>query len=187
MIDFKRHLQSFFSGVAKSEAEIYNEFSFQHEFGIYLRATLDSTFKVQFERSISFFGLLRSGFVKKEIDIAVFTPNLSKKYAFELKFPRSGQHPERMFKACQDICFLEQLHRSGFARCYFLMAAEDPLFYESGGKTGIYKYFRAGVPIHGHIQKPTGAKDDAVVISGSYPVIWNTVDKDLKYAVVEVG
>jgi hypothetical protein len=148
---------------------------------------LGSKLKIQFERPVSFFGLFRGGFVKKEIDIAIFTSDLSEKYAFELKYPRSGQHPEQMFKACQDIGFLEQLHRSGFTHCYFVMVADDPLFYESGGKTGIYRYFRAGVPIHGHIRKPTGAKDDTIEISGNYPVIWNAVGKDLRYTVVEIG
>ncbi len=116
-----------------------------------------------------------------------FTPDLSEKYAFELKYPRSGQYPEQMFKACQDIGFLEQLHRSGFARCYFVMVADDPLFYERGDKTRIYRYFRAGVPVHGCIEKPTGSRDAVVEISGSYPVVWNTVDKDRKYALVEIG
>ena len=187
MIDFQVHLQDFFSGVAKDETEIYNEFSLQHEYGIFLRAVLGSTFKTQFERPVSFFDLAQSGFAKREIDIVAFTPDLSEKYAFELKYPRNGQYPEQMFKACQDICFLEQLHRGGFVRCCFVMVADDPLFYERGMKTRIYKHFRAGVPIHGRIQKPTGAKDEAVEISGSYTIIWNTVGKDLKYALVEIG
>jgi len=186
MIDFSTHLQGFFSCVAKDEIEIYNEFSLQHEYGVYLRARLSPTFKVQFERPVSFFGLVRSDFVKKEIDLAVFSTDLSEKYAFEFKYPRSGQYPEQMFKACQDIRFLEQLCHSGFVRCFFVMVADDPLFYESGGKTGIYRHFRTSVPIHGHIQKPTGAKDDAVEISGNYQVIWNAVDSR-KYTVVEVG
>ena len=186
MIDFRTHLQGFFSCVAKGEIEIYNEFSLQHEYGVYLRPTLGSAFRVKFERPVSFFGLARSGFVKKEIDLAVFTPDLCEKYAFEFKYPRSGQHPEQMFKACQDIYFLEQLHHSGFAQCYFVMVADDPLFYENGRKTGIYSYFRAGVSIHGHIQKPTGAKDEAVEISGNYLIVWNAVDSR-KYAVVKIG
>ena len=187
MIDFQGHLQNFFSRVAKGKVEIYNEFSLQHEIGIFLRAMRGLTFKTQFERPFSFFeDLTQSDFVKKEIDIVVFTPGSSEKYAFELKYPRNGQYPEQMFKACQDIFFLEQLHLSGFKRCYFLMVADHPLFYERGVKTSIYKYFRAGVPIHGRIEKPTGAKDEAVEISGSYRINWNTIDERRKYAVVEI-
>jgi hypothetical protein len=93
MIDFITHAKSFFSGVAKGTVEIYNEISLQHEFGLYLRTTVSKTFKTQFERPVSFFGLHRSNFVKKEIDISVFASSQLEKYAIELKYPRNGQHP----------------------------------------------------------------------------------------------
>jgi hypothetical protein len=187
MLYFKTYLQSFFTRVASGEVEIYNEFSFQHEYGAYLRARLGSTLRVQFERPVSFFGLAGSGFVKKEIDISVFNPPMAEKYAFELKYPRNGEYPEQMFKACQDICFLEQLHHGGFTRCCFVMVADDPLFYEGGRQSGIYQHFRAGVPIHGHIQKPTGAKDEDVEIDGNYAVTWNAVGDGRRYTLLEVG
>lgn len=188
MIDFQDHLQNFFSNVAKGKVEIYNEFSLQHEIGIFLREMVGSTFQTQFERPFSFFDdLPQSDFVEKEIDVVVFAPGSSEKCAFELKYPRNGQYPEQMFKACQDIYFLEQLHLSGFKRCYFVMVADHPLFYERGVKTGIYKFFRAGVPIHGRIKKPTGAKDEAVEITGRYQLIWNPLKDGQKYAIVEIG
>lgn len=146
MIDFKTFTKSFFSDVAKGTVEIYNEFSLQHELGLYLRTAFGITYKTQFERPVSFFGLHRSNFVKKEIDISMFAPNQPEKYAVELKYPRNGQHPEQMFKACQDICFLEQLHQNGFVKCCFVIVADDPLFYSQGEKTGIYKFFRAVSP-----------------------------------------
>lgn len=186
MIDFKTHSKSFFSDVTKGTVEIYNEFSLQHEFGLCLRSSFGTALKTQFERPVSFFGLNQSNFVKKEIDISVFAPNQSEKYAIELKYPRNGQYPEQIFKACQDICFLEQLRHNGFTKCCFIIVADSPLFYSQGDKTGIYKFFRAGVPIHGNIQKPTGAKDDAVEIIGNYPIVWNDIDNNLKYAVVEI-
>jgi hypothetical protein len=186
MIDFDIYAKSFFSDVAKGKVEIYNEFSLQHEFGLFLRAAVGTAFKTQFERPVSFFGLQRSRFVKKEIDISVFAPKQLDKYAIELKYPRNGQRPEQMFKACQDICFLEQLRHNGFAECYFIMVADNPLFYSQGEGTGIYKFFRAGFPIHGHIQKPTGARDDAVEVIGSYPVVWNDIDNDRRYAMVAI-
>ncbi len=187
MFDFKIHVQDFFSGVAKGDVEIYNEFSLQHEFGSYLRSTLGPTLKTQFERPVSFFGLTRSAFVKKEIDVSVFTPDRSRKFAFELKYPRNGQYPEQMFKACQDICFVEQLCHSGFITGFFVMVADDPLFYEGKTVTGLYQHFRGTVPVHGVIQKPTGKKDDTVEVKGNYRIIWNTVNANLKYALVEVG
>ena len=186
MIALQTNSKSFFSKVAKQSVEIYNEFSLQHEFGIHLREEFEEGFKIQFERPVSFFGLDRSNFVKKEIDISIFAPNQLEKYAVELKYPRNGQHPEQIFKACQDIYFLENLRLNGFVKCWFVIVVDDPLFHSRGQKTGIYQFFRAGIPIHGKIQKPTGAKDDMVNIIGSYPIIWNDIDKNRKYAVVEI-
>ncbi|MFZ5908980.1 MAG: hypothetical protein ACOYYU_03080 [Chloroflexota bacterium] len=186
MIDFKNLVKSFFSDVAMGAVEIYNEISLQHEFGLHLRTTVGTAFKTQFERPVSFFGLHKSNYVKKEIDVSVFTANQLEKYAIELKYPRNGQHPEQMFKACQDICFLEQLRHSGFTKCCFVIVVDDPLFYSHGEKTGIYQFFRAGIPICGNIHKPTGARDGAIEILGNYFIIWNDIDKNRKYAVVEI-
>ena len=186
MIDFITHTKRFFSDVAKGTIEIHNEISLQHEFGIFLRTTVGTGFKTQFERPVSFFGLHRSNFIKKEIDISVFVPDQSEKYAIELKYPRNGQYPEQMFRACQDICFLEQLRDNGFTKCFFIIAADDPLFYSYDEKMGIYQFFRAGVPICGNIQKPTGARNDVVEILGSYSIVWNDIDKSRKYAAVEI-
>ncbi len=187
MIDFKIHLQNFFSDVAEGKVEIYNEFSLQHEFGFYLRSKFGVGYKVQFERPVSFFGLTRNEFVKKEIDVSVFTPDLSEKYAFELKFPRNGQYPEQMFMACQDICFVEQLCYDNFTKNYFVIVVDDPLFYQNGATTGIYQYFRGNTPIHGVIQKPTGKKDTSFEVNGNYRISWNVIKTNLKYAVIEVG
>lgn len=188
MIPFKHHIQSFFSTVARGNVEIYNEFSLQHELGVYLRSIVDAQFKIQFERNVSFFNLASPDFIKKEIDIVCFSTNPDEKYAFELKFPRNGQHPEQIFKACQDIRFLEQLHQSGFNRCYFIEVVDDPLFYERGQKTGIYQYFRAGASIYGRIYKPTGARNgEFVEIQENYTINWNDINGDQKYTVVEIG
>jgi hypothetical protein len=195
MIDFKYHLQRFFSLVAEGEIDIYNEFSVQHELGIYLRDSLSTTLagiKVQFERPVSFFGLERNRLAKKEIDISVFTSDRSVRYAIELKYPRSGQYPEQMFKACQDIRFLEQLANSSFTRCFFVMVADDSGFYEEKTvSTGIYQYFRGRdfrgrVPLRGVIVKPTGKKDLSVRLGGVYSIVWNDVNASIKYAVVEI-
>jgi hypothetical protein len=49
----------FFSRVAAGELEIYNEFSLQHEFGIFLRSVLLG-YRVEFERPVGFYGLQRT-------------------------------------------------------------------------------------------------------------------------------
>ncbi|NJN93055.1 MAG: hypothetical protein HC875_02670 [Anaerolineales bacterium] len=186
MIDFELYFQQFFARIATGEIEIYNEISLQHEVGIYFRSHLSSDFKIQFERPVSFFGLLRTNFVKKEIDIAVFTPDHSTKYAIELKYPGNGQYPEQMFKACQDMRFLEQLHQGGFTRGFFLIVADDPLFYDRGEKLGIYNYFRRATPIHGIIPKPTGKSDEFVELEGYYSIVWQAVAASKKYALVAI-
>lgn len=195
MIDFERLFREFFSLVAEGKVDIYNEFSVQHELGVHLRRSLSRdlpSIKVQFERPVSFFGLERSDFVKKEIDISVFTSDWSIKHAVELKYPRRGQYPEQMYSACKDIRFLEQLCRNGFGKCFFIVVADDPTFYEERTKTtGIYRYFRGPgfrghAPLCGVIRKPTGRSDLSVELEGVYYIVWNPVKARMRYTVVEI-
>lgn len=180
-------IADFFEAVGSGSIEIYNEFSLQHELGIFLRSSIGKpTVNVQFERPVEFFGLNRRNFIKAEMDIAIFeTPDTSRR-AIEVKFPQNGQYPEQMFKFCQDIAFLEQLVGSGFKRGYFVVAAHDPLFCAGREQSGIYSHFRNATPITGRITKPTGKKDEAVDVRGSYPVTWREAG-GLKYACVVVG
>ena len=76
----KELLYEFMSIVEDNQVEIYNEFSLQHELGIFLRTQL-SDYKVQFERNTKFFEI--TGTTKHEIDIVVY--NEKEKYAVELK------------------------------------------------------------------------------------------------------
>jgi hypothetical protein len=106
----------FFAAVGRGAVEIYNEFSLQHELGCFLRASIPAPPKVHFERSVEFFEPRGADqYEKKEIDIAVFTPDQRHRVAIELKYPRNGQYPEQMFSACRDIVFLEQLVAGGFS------------------------------------------------------------------------
>lgn len=47
----------FVASVSENRIDIYNEFSLQHEFGIFLRAALPG-YAVQFERNVEFFAQL---------------------------------------------------------------------------------------------------------------------------------
>ena len=76
-MNIEQLLNSFISLVALGEVEVYNEFSLQHELGIFLRAKLTG-YKVQFERNTNYFGI--SGTVKHEIDIVVY--NDKEKYNY---------------------------------------------------------------------------------------------------------
>lgn len=187
MPDFGKLFADFFRLVAQGQIEIYNEFSLQHELGIYLRTMIGADYRIQFERPTPFFGIERFGLEKKEIDISVFDHDLSSKYAVELKYPRNGRHPETMFDFCKDIRFLEQLAAGGFLRCYFVAVVDDSLFYEGKNTTGIYQYFRSDKPIHGVIEKPTGKNKYPLEIAGSYKVEWQPLKAAEKYFLVEIG
>ncbi len=171
--------------VAAGDTEVYNEFSLQHELGILLRKRQPER-RVQFERNVSYFGFRKPGFEKREIDIVVFDrKGALLDAAVELKFPRNGQYPEQMFSFCKDIVFLEQLKLSGFDKAFFVVFAEDRLFYE-GSQSGIYGFFRGGQKLSGSINKPTGRKDKTLTIHGSYDIVWHEVCGSMKFAIVEV-
>ena len=179
-------IQEFFKEVASGRIEIYNEFSLQHEFGIYLRRTMPAGFKVQFERPISYFHI-PTKLSKTEIDISIFRSPRSEMEAVEFKFPRAGRTPESMFDTCKDIQFVEELKSSGFVGGAAILVADNSDFYQPKQVTdGIYQYFRHGRTLTGQISKPTGDKNQYVNIQGSYEIHWHTVMGDLKYAALQV-
>lgn len=181
--------ETFFSKVNSGEIEIYNEFSLQHELGIFLRSELQG-YNVQFERNSSHFGQTTN--VKHEIDIAIFN-DTEKFCAIELKFPRKKQYPERMFSFIKDIAFLEELKEQiRFKKCYAVVLVDDHNFYRGAARKGsIYSFFRAGSLINGKINKPTGAKDKSYNIAGRYRVDWkdlgqvNASSDSWKYYILE--
>lgn len=177
-------ISQFFEKVKRQKVDLYNEFSFQHELGIFLREHI-SDYKIQFERNISYFGFSKDNFEKKEIDISIFN-NREKNCVLELKYPRNGQVPETMYNFCKDISFLEQLSKSGFKSAYFIAIVDDPLFY-LGNTSGIYGLFRGQQVINGLIFKPTGAKNTSVNIQGQYTAKWEPLDGRSKYCVIKIG
>ncbi len=162
--------------------DIYNEFSLQHELGIFLRAKL-SDYKVQFERNTSFFEI--GGTIKHEIDIVIYNDN--EKHAIELKYPRQGQYPEQMFSFVKDIKFVEQLRNHGFDSTYCLTLVDDRLFYEGPTQDGIYSYFRGATPINGLVRQPTGQKKESYQICGSYSINWEKCGGQMKYYIVKAS
>lgn len=177
---------SFIEEAGHHDADIYNEFSLQHEFGIYLRGVFPHD-KVQYERNAASFPNLRGPFEKREIDIVVFSAGgYDHLCAIELKFPRNGQHPETLFSFCRDIAFIEQLKRDGFQSAAAVIVTDDPLFY-SGRADGIYAPFRSNgsLPLVGIVTKPTGRRDSSVTLTGRYTIEWKPIRGTYKYAVVE--
>ena len=183
-IDLTLLFSQFMQRADAGEVEIYNEFSLQHEFGLFLRSALPA-FKVQFERNVAFFGLDKSGFEKREIDICAYSKVEKPVLAVELKFPRNGQYPEQLFSFCKDIVFLEQLRSAGFAQCAFVAVVEHRPFY-SGRQEGIYSFFRGGAPLHGEVLKPTGNKDKTLEIAGSYSIAWRSISDGKRFLILEV-
>jgi len=178
-------LEIFCRAVSSGQIDIYNEFSLQHELGIYLRS-LFPKFKIQFERNVDFFGFRKQLFLKKEIDISVINNSNELTFAIELKYPRNGQYPEQMFKFCEDIKFLEQLKAAGTEKAFLIILFDDNLFY-NGNSGGIYDYFRKGSVLTGDIRKPTGKKDKVVNIKGRYTISWKPNNGILKYSIIEIS
>jgi hypothetical protein len=183
-------LNKIFKDFFRENIEVYNEFSFQHELGIYLREKLKKygDFKVQFEKnSLEILGdnkpypheeiekrFGNKKIRKKEIDIVIYDGESTNPKnlisSIELKYPRNGQVPESMYSFVKDIRFLEGLTKKGnqnekfFDKGYFICIVDDHLFYEvKNKKDGIYKYFRNkdyGVKIQKITKKPTGKNQD---------------------------
>ena len=183
-MNLKNLIVSFWNYYKEHDIEIYNEFSLQHELGIYLRNELPD-YKVQFERNISYF-YSNTKTIKKEIDIVIFSKDLKDKYSIELKFPRNGQYPEQMFSFIKDIKFMEELKEIGFNKTFVMTVVDDHNFYSGKSNKGdIYNYFRGNETIHGTIYKPTGSKKENIEIKGSYNINWDDVD-DYKYYIIEI-
>lgn len=177
----------FLNEIQENRIDIYNEFSLQHELGIFLRQNLSSDLKVQFERNVYYFFKSKEGFTKKEIDLSLFNEDFSKRYCIELKFPRNGQYPEQMFSICKDIKFLEELKDKGFSNCYSLTIVEDNNFYTSNklDEEKIYKYFRNHAILTGKIIKPTGDKNESLLLEGAYSLKWKNLN-DYKFLLVKI-
>lgn len=190
-------LKSFFENL-KNETNIdevvYNEFSLQHELGIFLRNQLkDNHLKVQFERNVSSFFNKEIEFIKKEIDIVIFDQEKKEKYAIELKFPRNGQFPEQMYSFIKDIRFMEQLQLTEpmrFTKTFAVCLVENPNFYQGNvSKNNIYKYFRNQPQIiQGEIRKPTGKikEHDFISLEKQYQIQWQELNEKYRYYIVEI-
>lgn len=186
MLKLDMIISNFFERVQIDRIEIYNEFSLQHELGIYLRMALP-TYKVQFERNVSFFTLAKQT-IKKEIDISIFSEDMNEKYAIELKCPLNGQYSEQMYSFVKDIKFMEQLKESGFNKTAAVTLVSDRPFYEGKQNIGIYNYFRGEKLVCGDIYKPTGQNknDEFITILGEYDIDWIELNEERKFYIVEI-
>lgn len=193
-VELSQNIQHFFDAAGRGKVEIYNEFSLQHEFGIWLRARIgEPQTRIQFERPARFFGVDRK-LTKKEIDLACFTPPVVPLAAMEFKFPRAGQVPIQMFKFCQDVAFLEELvlKEKCFPLGCALFAADDRDFYQGNRQQAgtIYSIFRDGAPLKGIIEeKSTGTEEPPAELLHEYTIEWHTVNglPNLRFAMIMVS
>jgi len=185
----KKIIEGFFDFIRKNNLNLYNEFSFQFEFGIFLRREFPKL-KVEFERNVEILNKNKDIFTKKEIDVIVYKdlPKGEKDFlwAIELKFPRKGQTPEQMFKIVEDIKFCEELSSNGFRKATQITLVDEEYqgksFFEVVGKNeGIYKYFRSSFDnksqskaLENTIYKPTGKQKDEkkYQLKGKYNIEW---------------
>lgn len=184
MLNLEELLNEFFRDYLPKEEniEIYNEFSLQHELGIFLRNKING-YKVQFERNVSFFNEDPPKTIKKEIDICIYNKEKTEKYAIELKFPRNGQVPEQMYSFIKDIKFMEELRSQDFVFCgaACITLVDDALFYDGPSYPDkIYTPFRvrAGSFIPRKVYKPTGseeARSQFIELNGSYMIHWQSL------------
>ncbi|WP_394526939.1 hypothetical protein [Lacrimispora sp. JR3] len=182
----EQRLHDFFGYMQESNIEIYNEFSLQHELGIFLRQQLPD-YKVQFERNVSFF-CKNAKTIKKEIDIVIYNDKLKERYAIELKHPLNGQYPEQMYAFVKDIKFMEELKAQGFTQNFAIVLVNDRLFYTGSNNSGVYRYFREEKRVYGKIYKPTGVgkMEDYIILDGNYPICWLDLGIQ-KYYIVSIG
>ncbi|MBQ9682516.1 MAG: hypothetical protein IJV35_04525 [Neisseriaceae bacterium] len=176
--NFHDFIENFFNYVNENKIDIYNEFSLQHELGIFIREKFPQLpkYKVEFERNVSKFGFDKDKTQKKEIDIVISSHDEKEKYAIELKFPRNGQHPEQMYSFVKDIKFMEELQDNEnlkykeklcFTNTYVLTLVDDDLFYKQNdnNKKDIYKIFRnKPCCVSGKILKPTKNDKEKIYI-----------------------
>lgn len=87
----KHLLYEFMHLVADEQVEIYNEFSLQHELGLFLRTRLPG-YKVQFERNTKFFGI--KGTVKHDYSKQPYCLHLGLYPMQHIHRPRPHGHDE---------------------------------------------------------------------------------------------
>ena len=80
---------------------------------------------------------------------------------------------------------MEELKGKGFSSTYCLTLVQKTNFYSGKKKNGIYAFFRGKDHVHGKIVKPTGQKDEEIMIEGSYIIDWKGLG-DMRYYCVEI-
>ena len=134
-------INRFFETIQQTPIELYSESGLQHELAIFLRNSFpDLLVRLEYPTPRIFNPL--PYFVKKEIDIYV-TTQAGQRYVIELKMPKDDcGTPNEMYRAVQDVKFLEQLRQNNIDGCYAILLTERQAFWQAPqANAGIYQIF----------------------------------------------
>lgn len=134
-------INDFFRSIQQNPIELYSEFGLQHELAIFLRDNYsDLTIRLEYPTP-SIFNPLPE-FIKKEIDLYI-TTQAGQRYVIELKMPKDDcGTPNEMYRAIQDVKFLEQLRQNNIDGCYAILVTERQAFWQAPqANAGIYQFF----------------------------------------------
>ena len=83
-----------------------------------------------------------------------------------------------MYSFIKDIVFMEQLATFGFTETYLLTLVKDNLYCNGTKTSGIYQYFRLGIPLSGKVYKPTNNPNNKISldVSNTYVINWMDID-----------
>lgn len=185
-LPLEKQLEKFSESIKNGSINVYNEFSLKHELSNYLSKNLPENYKIQFDRSVSDFGIDGGEAIKNKMDLVIFNSNKNFKYCIAAKYSINKQIPLAMYNIVKDFKLLEQLMDHDFIRCFQITIIDDEGFINDVPKDGIYEYFRTDTPIHGEILKPTGRNDEKINIKGHYQMYWQSLDHNRKISIVKI-
>ena len=134
-------INRFFDTIQQTPIELYSEFGLQHELAIFLRSNFpDLIVRLEYPTPRIFNPL--PDLIKKEIDIYIITQE-GQRYVIELKMPKDDcGTPHEMYRAIQDVKFLEQMKQNNINGCYAILMTSHTSFWQAPqANAGIYQFF----------------------------------------------
>ena len=187
-------INNFFNAIQRTPIELYSEFGLQHELAIFLRTNYpDLTVRLEYPTPRIF--SQHPQFIKKEIDIYVRT-QAGQRFVIELKMPKDDcGTPNEMYRAIQDVKFLEQLRQNNIDGCFAILFTERQAFWQAPqANAGIYQFFN-GLQVNiqsveiGHLPNFL-KKNGPIELNNNYQGIWNDYtdvnNTNWKYYVLDI-
>jgi hypothetical protein len=172
-----------------------NEATLQNQLGLFLNQWLPRESRVALEVNVPKLLGIKEKLTKKEADLVITGDDVHS--AVEVKFWKdAGTYNIGMFRCYEDIAFLEDLVRLGFADSSLLFfttikqhrerAVKDPSP-KNIENYPLYKSFRFDQVLERKVRIKTGQLDQEVEIGGKYPIEWTHLRGDVWYAVIAVS